>query len=92
MQVEAYLEAFADSFNLHQYIRYQTQVVTVRPLRSEYSNGHAPTSGNSANMTPEPNKAGEAHVNGNGAVSHVDAELAPPRWRITSAPAEAKVG
>ncbi len=92
MQVEAYLEAFADSFDLHQYIRYQTQVISVRPIGSELSYAHALSTGHAANVALEPDLAAEAHVIENGAVPHGGAELTPPRWCITSAPAETKVG
>jgi len=92
MQVEAYLEAFADAFELHKYIRYQTRVVCLKPLRSDSMNGHAIPTGTS-NGTRLHNGSKDSAMNGNGVAysSEEYAQLAPPHWRISSVPADAEV-
>lgn len=92
MQVEAYLEAFADAFELHKYIRYQTRVVCLKPLRSDSMNGHAIPTGTS-NGTRLHNGSKGSAMNGNGVAysSEEYAQLAPPHWRISSVPADAEV-
>ena len=81
MQVEAYLEAFADRFDLHQYIRYETRVLTVRPIQAAAAAEPAAWHGNGPSHW---------HIVGKGAVHSHDASD-PPRWQITTAPADAEV-
>lgn len=89
VQVEAYLEAFADAFDLHQYIRYQTRVVSLRPLGAPSANGHAISNGSSVDPTVQ---TGSAHPSANGSGgAYSDAEVAPPRWRISTEPADKHV-
>ena len=85
VQVEAYLEAFADSFDLHQYIRYQTRVVSLKPLERPSANGHALSNGALTNARAQ-NGSGHTMTNGTEAAQD-DADVAPPRWRISTEPA-----
>ena len=85
VQVEAYLEAFADAFDLNQYIRYQTRVVSLKPLGRPSAHGHALPNGALANAKAQ-NSSGHAMTNGTEAAQD-DAEVAPPRWRISTEPA-----
>ena len=90
MQVEAYLEAFANAFDLHQYIRYQTRVVSLMPLRLPSASGHALSNGALASAEAQ-NGSPQSLTNGTEA-PRGDAEVAPPRWRISTEPAETQVG
>ena len=99
VQVEAYLEAFADRFDLHQYTRYETRVLTVRPLQAAaaaepaawHGNGHrARSTQDVTSHLANGNGPSHRHTNGNGAVrSHDPSGL--PRWQITTAHANPEV-
>ena len=100
VQVEAYLEAFADKFDLHQYIRYETRVLTVRPIQAAaaaesaawHGNGHRAQSAQElpSHSAANGNGPSHRHIVGNGAVHSHDASD-PPRWQITTAPADSQV-
>ena len=100
VQVEAYLEAFADKFDLHQYIRYETRVLTVRPIQAAaaaepaawHGNGHGAQSAQElpSHSVANGNGPSHRHIVGNGAV-HSHAASDPPRWQITTAPADSQV-
>ena len=89
VQVEAYLEAFADAFDLHKYIRYETRVVSLKPLGPPSSNGHASSHGDLISSRQQ-NGVAPATTNGDG-LAHSGAEVAPPRWCISTEPAESLV-
>ena len=100
VQVEAYLEAFADKFNLHQYIRYETRVLTVRPIQAAaaaepaawHGNGHRAQSAQDlpSHSTANGNGPSHQHIAENRAVQSHDSSD-PPRWQITTAPVDSQV-
>ena len=100
VQVEAYLEAFADKFNLHQYIRYETCVLTVRPIQAAAAGELAAWHGNGHRAQSAQDLPSYSAANGNGpphqhiaetrAVQSHDASN-PPRWQITTAPVDLQV-
>ena len=89
MQVEAYLEAFADAFHLHEYIRYETRVVSLKLLGLPSTNGHASSDGAQISSGVD-NGVQHSPTNGSG-LAHSDVVAAPPRWCISTEPAEKSV-
>ena len=76
VQVEAYLEAFAEEHGLHRHVRYNTRVVRARPVHT----GAVGTTGGS-----HANCAANGHANGSAAADG-GAALPWPRWQVDAEP------